>query len=236
VSGPLKQAAAAHIPVIDSLNGDPNQPLTDGVRAHVTVNYTLGGKLMADYVAANSKGNGQVIIFTSSIYTIYQAMLKGFRQELKARCPKCRIDAVENVQPTQVGTELGTITSTALSRFPQAHYLVPFYDAMVTYMIPAIRQVGSHAVIISHDGVNTNLNLIRQGDVQVADVSNPPTPSMGWAEVDELGRLMAGQPAVFENLPQQIFVRANLGKKGANLFPGYANYPAKYEALWGVKP
>lgn len=235
VSGPLKQAVKDHIPVIDSLNGDPTQPLKNGVRAHVTVNYTLGGKLMADYVAAASKGRGQVIVFTSSIYSIYQNMLKGFKQELALRCPKCRIDAVENVQPTQVSTELGTITSTALSRYPRAHYLVPFYDALVSFMIPAIQQVGSHAVIISHDGVNTNLDLIRKGDVQVADVSNPPTPAMGWAEVDELGRLMAGQPAVFENLPQQIFVKGNVGPNDSNLFPGYQKYQAKYEALWGVR-
>lgn len=235
VSAPLKQAVKDHIPVIDSLNGDPSQPLTNGVLAHVTVNYTLGGKLMADYVAAASKGKGQVIIFTSSIYTIYQNMVKGFEQELKLRCPKCKVDAVENVQPTQVSTEMGTITSTAITRYPGAHYLVPFYDALVSFMIPAIQQVGSHAVIISHDGVTTNLDLIRKGDVQVADVSNPPTPSMGWAEVDELGRLMTGQPAVFEDLPQQIFVKANVGTNDNNLFPGYANYQAKYEALWGVK-
>lgn len=234
VSGPLKQAISDHIPVIDSLNGDPNQPLTNGLLAHVTVNYTEGGQLLADYVTVASKGKGQVVVFTSSIYTVYQNMLAGFKAQLKKVCPGCQLDTVENVQPTQVSTELGTITSTVLSRFPKAQYLVPFYDGMVTFMTPSIQQVGSHAQIISHDGVTTNIDLIRRGEVQTADVSNPPNPSMGWAEVDELGRLMAGQPAVFENLPQQIFIKSNVGSSDANLYPGYANYQTKYEQLWGV--
>lgn len=234
VSAPLKQAEAANIPVIDSLNGDPNQPLTNGLSAHVTVNYTEGGKLLADYVTVASKGHGQLVVFTSSIYTVYQNMLAGFKSELAKACPGCKLDAVENVQPTQVSTELGTITSTMLSRFPNAKYFVPFYDGMVTFMTPSIQQVSSHVQIISHDGVTTNIDLIRAGQVQTADVSNPPNASMGWAEVDEIGRLMAGQPAVFENLPQQIFVKANVGANDSNLFPGYAGYQTKYEKLWGV--
>ncbi len=234
VSGPLSQAKAAGIPVIDSLNGDPTQPLASGVLAHVTVNYTEGGKLMADWVIAASHGTAHVVIFTSSIYTIYQNMLAGFKAEFAKLCPAtCKIDAVENVQPTDVATQLGGVTATAISRYPDAKYFVPFYDGMVTYMIPSIRQVHAGVAIISHDGVTTNLDIIRSGGVQQADVSNPPNPAMGWAEIDEIGRLIAGLQPATENLPQQLFVKANVGSSDAALFPGYASYESDYKSVWG---
>lgn len=234
VSGPLAQAKAAGIPVIDSLNGDPTQPLSPGVLAHVTVDYTQGGKLMADWVIAASKGTAHVVIFTSSIYTIYQNMVAGFKAEFAKLCPvNCKIDAVENVQPTQVATQLRGVTATAISRYPDAKYFVPFYDAMVTYMLPSIQQVNAKVAIISHDGVTANLGIIRNGGIQKADVSNPPTAAMGWAEVDEIGRLIAGLKAVPEALPQQLFVKANVGTSDAGLFPGYANYQPDYKAVWG---
>ena len=234
VSGPLAQAKAAGIPVIDSLNGDPTQPLASGVLAHVTVNYTEGGKLMADWVIAASKGTAHVVVFTSSIYTIYQNMVAGFKEEFAKLCPStCKIDAVENVQPTGVATQLCSITSTAISRYPDAKYFVPFYDAMVTYMIPSIQQVHANVAIISHDGVTTNLDIIRKGGVQQADVSNPPTAAMGWAEVDEIGRLIAGLKPAPEDLPQQLFVKANVGSSDAGLFSGYANYESEYKSVWG---
>ncbi|MGH3192454.1 MAG: sugar ABC transporter substrate-binding protein [Streptosporangiaceae bacterium] len=234
VSGPLAQAKAAGIPVIDSLNGDPTQPLASGVLAHVTVNYTEGGKLMADWVIAASKGTAHVVIFTSSIYTIYQNMLAGFKEEFAKLCPTtCKIDAVENVQPADVATQLGSVTSTAISRYPDAKYFVPFYDGMVTYMIPSVQQVHANVAIISHDGVTTNLDIIREGGVQQADVSNPPNPAMGWAEVDDIGRLMAGLKPAPEDLPQQLLVKANVGSSDTGLFPGYANYESEYESVWG---
>jgi ribose transport system substrate-binding protein len=234
VSGPLSRAVAAHIPIIDSLNGDPSQPLSHGVRAHVTVNYTLGGRLMADWVMADSQCNGQTAVFTSSIYTIYVNMIGGVRSEMK-HCPSCSIATVENVAPTELATSLGTITSTVLRRHPDVKYLMPFYDGMVSFMTPAISEVSSSAKIISHDGVESNLATIRSGGAQAADVSNPPNPAMGWAEVDEIGRLMAGQRPATEHLPQQIFVKANLPANNANLFPGYRNYQGKYRRLWGVR-
>jgi len=235
VSGPLAQAVAAKIPVIDSLTGNPKDALPTGILAHVSVDYTFGGKLLADWMIADSNGHAHVVIFTSSVYTIYVKMLAGFKAEFRKRCPKtCRIDAVEDVPPTNWATQLGTIASTQLSRHPDVNYFVPVADAMVTYIAPSLTQVKSRVKIISHDGVTTNLDLIRSGKTQQADVSNPPTAAMGWAEVDELGRLMQDLKPVFENLPQQIFVRANVGKNDKNLFPYFSNFAAGFKTNWGV--
>lgn len=235
VSGPLAQAAAKKIPVIDSLTGNPTDPLAKGVLAHVTVNYKVGGQLLADWVIADSNGHAHVVIFTSSVYTIYVRMLAGFKAEFAKRCPTtCKIDAIEDVAPNNWATQIGTIASTQLSRHPDMNYFVPVADAMVTFIAPSLSQVHSSVKIISHDGVTTNLDLIRSGKTQQADVSNPPNASMGWAQIDELGRLMLHMRPVMENLPQQIFVKSNVGKNDKNLFPHYSNYASEFKANWGL--
>ena len=235
VSGPLAQAVAKKIPVIDSLTGNPTDPLPKGILAHVTVNYKVGGQLLADWVIADSKGHAHVVIFTSSVYTIYVRMLAGFKAEFAKRCPTtCKIDAIEDVAPNNWATQIGTIASTQLSRHPDVNYFVPVADAMVTFIAPSLSQVKSSVKIISHDGVTTNVDLIRSGKTQQADVSNPPNASIGWAQVDELGRLMLGNHPVTENLPQQILVKSNVGKNDKNLFPQYSNYASAFKANWGL--
>ena len=82
--------------------------------------------------------------------------------------------------------------------------------------------------------MTTNVDLIRSGKTQQADVSNPPNASIGWAQVDELGRLMLGNHPVTENLPQQILVKSNVGKNDKNLFPQYSNYASAFKANWGL--
>ena len=105
---------------------------------------------------------------------------------------------------------------------------------MVTYITPSLTQVKSKVKIISHDGVTTNVDLIRAGKLQQADVSNPPTAAIGWAQVDELGRLMQGFSPVTESLPQQLLVKSTVGKNDKNLFPFFSNYVSGFKTDWGV--
>lgn len=239
VSGPLAQAKSKHIAIVDSLNGGPSQPLTGGVQAHVTVDYTKGGALMADYVAAASQCTGHAIFFTSSIYNIYNDMVAGFKNELASICPQCKLDEIVNVAPTDLATKLGELTTTAATRYPDAKFFVAAYDGQVEFMTPALQQTGRTGLqIVSHDGVISNLQQIRSGSgLQTADVSNPPNEAMGWAEVDQLGRLLTGLQPVQRTLPQQLFVKSNIPSNPADLaaaFPGYANFQAQWKRLWGL--
>jgi len=235
VSGPLAQLTASKVPVVDSLNGGPDAPTTDGVQAHVTVDYKKGGQLMADDALARSNCEGDIVFFTSSIYKVYVDMLAGFTSEITSLCPACKAPTVVDVAPTDLATKLPTLTTTNLTRHPSAKVFVAAYDGMVQFMSPSIQEASSKVVIIGHDGVDSNLQQIRAGSSpQVSTISNPPNAAIGWAEVDQLVRLMSGAPAVTEDLPQQIFTKANTASDAASMFPGYANYQSTYKKLWGV--
>jgi ABC-type sugar transport system substrate-binding protein len=239
VSGPLQQATKQKIAIVDSLNGGPDQPLTGGVQAHVTVDYKLGGALMADYTATSTDCKGQAIFFTSSIYNIYKDMVAGFKEELARVCPDCKLADVVNVAPTDLATKLGGLTSTAAARHPDVKAFVAAYDGQVQFMEQALQERGGDGLaIISHDGVTSNLKQIQAGaGLQTMDVSNPPNEAMGWAEVDQLGRLLAKLEPVQDALPQQVFVKDNISgdpEDVAALFPGYADYQSQWKKLWGV--
>lgn len=236
VSGPLAKAQAAGIKVIDSLNGGPDQPLPASVLGHATVSYGDGGKLMADWVLADSKCNAEVALITHTIYTVYGDMVKGFQDEFASLCPACKIDSVENLTPDQIATGSSTLASTLIQRFPNLNYLVPVDDVTASTMSAAVQAASRPVKVVSHDGALPNIDQIRADNVpQKANVSNPPNESMGWAQIDLLGRLLAGQPTVPEILPQQTFTKDNVGTDDANLFPGYANYQAAYKKLWGMQ-
>ena len=237
VSGPLKQAKAANIPVIDNFNRDPNDPLDPGIDAQVTLDYSQSGRTMADFIAADSNGKGTVAVLTWGIFKIFQEMVPAFEQELHAVCPGCTVKTVKNVSPTAPATQLQSITTTLIQQYPTLNYLVPVSDNLATGMVPAIQASGRSVKLVSVDGDTGNLDNVRKGNVEVADVADPPVASIGWALMDQMGRLMAHLPPskADANLQTQLFTTASIPATDQKLFPGYAAYEDGYLRAWGLK-
>lgn len=235
VSDPLSQAISANTVIVDSLNGGPDAPTADGVQAHVTVDYAAGGALMAADALARSNCQGTLVFFTSSIYAVYVDMLAGFNQEVKSLCPDCDAPVVVDVAPTDLATKLPTLVSTNLTLNPTSTVFVAAYDGMVQFMSPSIQEAGSKVVIVSHDGADASLAQIKSANTPlVSTISNPPNEAIGWAEVDQLGRLLTGGTAIVPDLPQQIFNKDNTAADAASMFPGFADYQMQYQKLWGL--
>ena len=190
---------------------------------------------MADAALARSNCSGDLVIFTSSIFKVYVDMLSGFKSEISALCPKCGVPTVVDVAPTDLATKLPTLTTTQLTRHPSAKVFVAAYDGMVQFISPSIQERSSKVVIIGHDGVDSNLQQIRSGSSpQVATVSNPPNEAIGWAEVDQLGRLLSGAQPITPDLPQQLFTKGNIAADASQMFPGYSTYKEAYKKIWGI--
>ena len=89
--------------------------------------------------------------------------------------------------------------------------------------------------VIGSDAVPSNLDWIRKGNIQVADVGEPEV-WLGWAALDEVARGMLGMKPVDEQIPLRLFVAENL-KDVSNdeneLFGG--DFVEQYKKLWGLK-
>jgi ribose transport system substrate-binding protein len=238
VSGEIAAAEAAGIPVVDTFNRGPNTKLPKGVGGQVTLDYAQSGRTMADFIAADSGGKATVGGLTWGIDTIYKEMVPAFEEELGSVCSGCSVASFKSVSPTSPATEVQNLTTTMLQQNPKIDYLAPVSDNIAGAMVPAVEAKGeSNIKLVSADGDEANLNNVEKSKVQIADVSDPPLNSVGWAQVDQLGRLMAGQPTSPEDadLPTQLFTTKNI-VPAAKRFPGYEGFQAKYETqVWGLK-
>jgi ribose transport system substrate-binding protein len=237
VSAPLEQAKAAGIPVIDLFNRGPNDPLPPTVSAQVTLNYEESGETMADYIVAKSGGEAKVGMITWSIYPTTKEVAQGFTQELKDACSSCSIESSSNVSPTAPANEVQNQTTTLVQRIPELNYLAPVSDNLATAMVPAVEAAEREGLkIVSTDGDVSNLEIVREGGVQEADVSDPPLESVGWSAMDQVGRIMAGMPASKQDadLPTRLFDTESIPASNNELFASYADYQEQLESLWGL--
>ena len=83
------------------------------------------------------------------------------------------------------------------------------------------------------------LSLYVATSVQAADGEVGASSNWGgWAAVDQLVRLLAGQPPLDimeENQPEHIFVKSNAPADGVLDFQKIYDYKGKYLELWGRK-
>lgn len=237
VSGPLAKAKAAGIPVIDLFNRGPDTALPDTITAQVTRDYAENGRLMADFITADSGGDANVLVLTWDIYEIYQEMVPAFEEQLKTLCEGCEIKATESVSPIAPPSELQEKVSTLLRRFPDVDYVVPVSDALALGMVPAVEAAAGEPKIVSSEGDSQSIQIIRDGGVQIADAAGPPVGTIGWAIIDQMGRVLAGQKAAPEDsrLPTQLITAENAEANDKQLYAGFDGFEAEYEELWGLK-
>ena len=108
--------------------------------------------------------------------------------------------------------KLGQLTQTLLRRDPDVTFVLPTYDAQAIYVVPAIKAANFDQPIevIGSDAVPSNLDWIRQGNIQVADVGEPETVArLGRAR---RGRARHARPASrsTNRFPLRLFVADNL--------------------------
>lgn len=236
MKGPTGNALKANIPVVDAVTADKTAPLVPGTFSHVSISFYHSGQLQADYAIAKTEGGAKVLILGDNEFPGEVSRVEGMQKEFSTRCPKCAV-TVQDTQVGNLGVKLGQLAQTLLRRDPDINMVLPTYDAQAIYVVPAIKSASFDRTIevIGADAVPSNLDWIRQGNVQIADVGEPET-WLGWAALDEVARGMLGMRPVDERIPLRLFTAENL--KGITndeneLFGG--NYQAEYKKLWGVE-
>jgi ribose transport system substrate-binding protein len=237
VSTPLAAARAAHIPVIDAEVSDPTSPKAPGIFAHVTIDFSRGGRLLADYMTWKSGGNAHAIAFYDSHFSVHRIILGGLKSELSRVCPRCKL-TTEVADSAQIATQGPAKTANVLRRQPDTNWLVAIADYEAPWLLQGVRTAGATGKVrlIGHDAVFDNLKLIRKGQGQEAD-PGIPLGWKGWAEIDEIGRAMAGEPPANENIPYRFFTKENLPRSGTltSAIFGKTDYRSAYKKLWGLK-
>jgi ABC-type sugar transport system substrate-binding protein len=235
VAGELAKAEAKGIPAIDVNASKPDAPPAPGIFGHVTSDWTLVGKMFADYMLAESNCELTAGILSIKSIPIFVDAEKGTQAEIERLCQDCK-SHVDYINLATIATSIGPLAQTAITRNPDTKWITPIADAFGALIEPAISQSGKDVSIIAHDGAEHALKSIRDGNSLIkATVSTPPPPYYGWAFVDQIGRAIAGQEPADWELPNQIIDSTNIGESDAELFPKYANFEDSFKKAWGVE-
>jgi ribose transport system substrate-binding protein len=229
-------AKAAGIPVIDTFNGDTGEDMTaQGIFGHVSEDSLAAGKTVGDWMLAYTGCHLDTAILGASVITPHALSSQGARQEISRLCASCESTFV-NLDLTKLSTDAGAQAEQTLRRDPNINVLMSCFDGAVPLIIAGMKQSGgSNVKIISMDGTDASISLIRSGtSAQIADVALPPASYIGWAYLDQALRALTGVAPANGVLPYRLIDSTNVGSAGTDLFPGFANYKSQFEKLWGV--
>ncbi len=195
---------------------------------------------VAQWAIADSHGKANMLMetFTDSPSTV--AYGAGALAAVKRDCPGCKV-TVQKVGLANASL-IPSQTSSALLSHRGINYVLPEFDAVLQAAAQGVQQAGySKKVKIATSGGDLPaLQQIKAGRL-AADVGED-FPYAGWADADEVIRMMLGKPIVTEHVPVRLFDSSNVGSlaltpaaQASGAWYGGNGYVSMFEHLWGLK-
>jgi ribose transport system substrate-binding protein len=234
----IRQAEAAGIPVIVLRTTGEGESCPRVGTACVPAPFEQAGRLEADWVIADSGGKANILVITSNDARSTRPLLNGLMAELAEKCPRCEAHFVDVPIP-EWANRVRTEVQSALVRDPEINYVIPIYDSMSQYAVPAIRagRATERVRISTFNGTPFVLGMLQEDDVVAMDVGEN-LAWVGWASMDQAFRVIAGErPVRSERTPLRVFVDGNVDEAGTppRFDRGYGNaYVDGYRKLWGL--
>jgi ribose transport system substrate-binding protein len=240
VIGPqIKAAADAGVKTMASHFYDPSQPVDPLLAASLAVNFNQVGKILADWAIVRTQGKANIVIVETDEVPPTAPLVAGIVSELAANCPGCKIVQRINVGVTEWGTRIQPSVQSALIANPGVNFVIPIYDSMSQFVVPALRLTGKAASVkvATFNGTPFVLDYVQQGSVDM-DIGE----SLDWiarATIDGYLRALCGLEAPKDiGVPFYIFDSANAKDAGtpAVFDQGYgSDYVAGFRKQWELK-
>lgn len=243
----LEDASSAGVKVVDFSGADCSDPAFGGpslfdaaVNLHGFPDWkssiTAWAKVKANVVIARTNGQARIIELQQDEQANLKYLREAFDEELASKCPDCKVVEKVPFALTDLGPALQAKVVTALQRHPEANSIHGLYDAAVQLGVaPAVVQAGrvDKTFVMGGEGFAPNITLIRENKGQNAALCIPSRYA-GWAGVDQMNRLFAGQKGVDQGLGWQLVdAEHNLPPKGESC--DLSGYRAAYQKLWNVR-
>jgi len=244
----LAAARKAGIKLQTSHLYDVSQAAPASIDLSIPAEYTVAARLEADWIILQTKGKANIVVVQSDEILPTGPIVAAIKDEFAKVCGSaCKITNL-NAPVTEWATKITPGIQSAMVKDPTINYILPIYDSMSQFVVPAITAAGKtgKVFIATYNGTPFVMDLLKQGTVVKMEVGEN-LDWMGWAYVDAAARLLSGltlpkPPNHFnEHTALRVFTSKNIaeaiGKDGkAALSTGYGNaYVAGYKKIWGVK-
>jgi ribose transport system substrate-binding protein len=234
----IREAEAEGVPVISLRTTGEGEPCPALGTTCVPAPFEQAGRLEADWVIADSGGMANILVITSRDARSTRPLVRGLRAELAQNCPLCEARFVDVPIP-EWANRIRTEVQSALVRDPEIDYVIPIYDSMSQYAVPALEasRATERVRISTFNGTPFVLEMLQDDDVVGMDVGEN-LAWVGWASMDQAFRVIAGErPVRSERTPLRVFEDRNIDQTGTppRFDRGYGDaYVDGYRKLWGL--
>ena len=236
------EARKAGVKIITLIATDITQPMGVGEDARVGQRYAEAARLDADWIIADSKCKANVLILTANELVAGDINQRAAEDEFKKYCGSdCKI-TFQNIPVPSWTSQVQPIVQSAIQADPKLNYVMPLYDAMVQFVVPALTLAGAEkrVKIVSFNGTPAILGLIGPNSPVKMDIGENPA-QLGYAAVDQAMRVMTGVAPIDsgdEKVKLRIFDESNVSEAGTPpaLGVGYGDeWKSGYLKLWGLE-
>ncbi len=234
----ILEAQEAGVKVTATHNWDATtQGAPDWMDGAANTDYVTVGQIIAAWTMVQTGGQVNALVLGPDEITPTAPLRDAILGYLVDNCSECTTRYI-NVPVNDWATQGQPAVQNALLADPSINYVLPVYDSMSQFIVPAIQIAGSDAKIVSYNGTPFVLDMMRDGDIVEMNVGE----SLGWvgmAGTDANMRLLCGLDAVNTlNTPAFIFTDENVATAGnpATFNDGYGDtHIAGFKALWGIE-
>jgi ribose transport system substrate-binding protein len=235
----LQAAKDAGVKVFTSHFYDPSQPASPLLAGDLPVSFYDAGWILGNWMIVKTNGLANAVIVKTDEVPPTAPLVKGIHDALAKNCPKCKIVQEINAGITEWGTKIQPSVQAALIANPGVNYVIPIYDSMSQFVVPAIDLTGKTDTVkvATYNGTPFVLDFIREGKVEM-DIGE----SLDWiarATLDGYLRKLAGLPMPKEiGVPFYIFEKSNVETAGVPAEPskGYGDeYVKGFNASWKIQ-
>jgi ribose transport system substrate-binding protein len=234
----MAEAERAGTPVLATDGYDLTQDVDPGLATGVNCPCSEAARVMADWAAVKMKGEGKVLVLTSSDVKASAASESVMKDEFGKVCPSCDVDYMD-IPSSDWATKILPQVQSALVADPEISYVLPVFDTMAIWAVQAIMQAGRQdsVRIATYNGTPSILDMMRESEIIEMNVGQS-NDWMAHVTLDQTMRVAAGLPTNPEaTWPLYIWTHDNLEEAGepASDSQGYGDdYKNGFRQLWGM--
>jgi ribose transport system substrate-binding protein len=243
----LDAAEKAGIPVVSTHRFDVDA-VDDVLKEHklaaiVPAQHYLGsGELTADYamVQSNCKVNA-LLLEAADVQPTSAGITKRFQDELKKYCPDTCKAASVNMPFSDWAQKAAGEMQSKLNSDPEINFIAPNFDGGAVHARQAILSAGAEdrVKIVAYNGSAPVMQMLQDGESVISEVGEP-LERLGWQNIDQALRILAGEEPTKSATPVRLFDESNIAEAGKPVkqTSGYGD-PTEHEQgfkkLWGVE-
>lgn len=243
VPGAFEAARDAGVKLYGLYSRDCEQPLLDA-----KVEYGDGvddlavdvvAAEIANYVIAKTGGEGEIVQLFFDDGGGGRDLGLAFAEQIETACPSCVLHNTPVTGQDIAQDRLQSLTSAALVKHPEANVVMAPFDGLILLGTgAAVTQAtaqGREILLTGLEGLEPNLQMIAAGGPQ--DVAaGSPGGWHGWATIDGINRLFAGEDQVDPGIGYQLIDKdhppASVPYEGNKRSLGWKD---NYRRIWGLE-